>query len=1055
MNGIIHPCSHPENGEQPKSLPEMYRNVCVYLDRLVNVVRPRKTIFLAIDGVAPRAKMNQQRARRFRAAQEVREQEEVERKVREDLVKRGLKVPAKKTDKTWDSNVITPGTEFMKGLSAFVAFYVRSRISSKCKYWSSIKVIFSDASVPGEGEHKIMSFIRRMRCAPGYDPNIKHVLHGLDADLIMLGLATHEVNFFILREEVVFGRRGAEELKTMKENTGYNDKQKALDETDRLTGVAIDPAEKPLHILSLSVIREYLQFEFAQCASVPFKEVSFENIVDDFVFLCFFVGNDFLPHLPSLDIRDGGLDFLLNVYKRVLPSLGGYITSEGGKVNLKAVDVILSEVGRIEDLVFKMRHDSDVRDRRRRDDQKKRKKREKETIERQRLEAVALGRQASAQSKGAKGAASARSGTSEAVLSKTFEPPKLKVSKSDDNEMAAKELKAAIAGNVKVKVEAEKDKDKGAAADESGPSEMPAGEQADAGDVLEEALKEAREETLDRHSSSVVDKVKLHEEGWKDRYYSDKCKAEDIEGSGGKEELFKEYVKGLCWVMKYYYSGVASWKWYFPFHYAPFASDLRNIDRFEKDCNSWVIADPFEPIEQLLGVLPSDSAHAIPEQSRYLMCDLDSPIIDFYPKDVPCDPNGKAMPWLWVVLLPFIAESRLIDALKPTKARWTDKEHSMNARGAGDGFLFLHQEQPLAELARDVLKESEGSKRELGDASKWDTFSGTIACPAPEAICAPSEPLELPSKNIYAEEVAGEVHVNQAVSVVYSMPDALPHKSELLEGAKVADGVLQPHQLRIIRPRLNRGGNSIADMGGADDQAQQQHQAQGGRQWGLTEPQQKRQRGAGGNNFNSNPLQPFQSQPPQQQQQRMQMQMQMQTYGAMTGGMQPGGQMLAQPPPPPPTGYPQYGQHAGNQQFYAQQQNFGFGGGPGGPSMFSRGSGQIGVPPPPPNQQPGVGGGYSFAPGQQQQPPTYGLFDPHAYAPKEHQSRVGSSQVYPPEFDPHSIAPLNSASFAHYSSYQFKAGKTTKRPEAKRLPVDVMKSLKAQLKSTLRQQNRR
>jgi 5'-3' exoribonuclease 2 len=45
------------------------------------------------------------------------------------------------------------------------------------------------------------------------------------------------------------------------------------------------------------------------------------------------------------------------------------------------------------------------------------------------------------------------------------------------------------------------------------------------------------------------------------------------------------------------------------------------------------------------------------------MMDPESPIIDFYPKDVPVDPNGKAMPWLWVVLLPFIEEDRLLAAL--------------------------------------------------------------------------------------------------------------------------------------------------------------------------------------------------------------------------------------------------------------------------------------------------------------------------------------------------------------------------------------------------------
>ena len=150
-------------------------------------------------------------------------------------------------------------------------------------------------------------------------------------------------------------------------------------------------------------------------------------------------------------------------------------------------------------------------------------------------------------------------------------------------------------------------------------------------------------------------------------------------------------------MMKYYYDGCPSWKWYYPFHYAPFASDLRNIERFRKNC-IFEIGAPFRPVEQLMAVLPEDSSHALPEASRWLMSDSMSPIIDFYPKEILCDPNGKAMPWLWVVLLPFIDEKRLLEALQPTMSQWSDKELLCNARGPTDGYIFFHSSHNLALL---------------------------------------------------------------------------------------------------------------------------------------------------------------------------------------------------------------------------------------------------------------------------------------------------------------------------------------------------------------------
>lgn len=366
MNGIIHPCSHPEVGPQPKNEQEMYENVCHYVDRLVRAVRPRKLLHLAIDGVAPRAKMNQQRSRRFRAAQEARERAGTEVRVREELEEQGMTVPPP-SEEPWDSNVITPGTNFMIELSEYVRFYIRERIATD-RAWKNIKVIFSDASIPGEGEHKIMAHVRQQRGQEGYDPNLVHVLHGLDADLIMLALATHEAHFYILREEVLFGRQSIEATERRREESGFALKQKILDEAVGAEAMELpENANKPLQRLSVPILRDYLANEFASVMNPPFKgEVSFERLVDDIVFMCFFVGNDFLPHLPSLDIRDGALDYLFNVYRRLLSGLGGYLTDHGGKVNLDRVDVILAEVGSIEDHVFEMKHKNEENEKSRR-----------------------------------------------------------------------------------------------------------------------------------------------------------------------------------------------------------------------------------------------------------------------------------------------------------------------------------------------------------------------------------------------------------------------------------------------------------------------------------------------------------------------------------------------------------------------------------------------------------------------------------------------------------------------------------------------------------------
>jgi 5'-3' exoribonuclease 2 len=557
MNGIIHPCSHPEVGPQPTSTAEMYENVCRYVDRLVRVARPRKLLYLAIDGVAPRAKMNQQRSRRFRSAQEARENVDMEEKIMENMKGQGHKFVKGKA-KPWDSNVITPGTKFMLDLSEYIRFYIRKRISTD-PAWKQITVLFSDASVPGEGEHKIMAHVRHQRNQPNFNPNLVHILHGLDADLIMLALATHEAHFYIMREEVVFGRRGAETAQHRRNESGFADAQKQMDEMAGSMAMELtENKQKPLQRVSIPILREYLANEFRECATVPFKEISFERLIDDIVFLCFFVGNDFLPHLPSLDIRDGALDFLFNVYKRLLPSLGDYITNHGGEVNLSHVDIILSEVGAIEDHVFQMKHQHEESDKLRRKQYASNKK--NLTKNGQAPTAKYLEEQDSSRNQKVRGKAArilekqnSRMGDDAVSLGRCNGKSAL-IKTSEANSKAAQELRQSLlkgkvnenspsGGPTKITEDSTLKRESSELCTEGSTSSTTAkttststtgtedtGDDVDsvdengepseeelkvAANVLKAKTKEANQKKLDRFAQNVDDKVRLHEKGWK------------------------------------------------------------------------------------------------------------------------------------------------------------------------------------------------------------------------------------------------------------------------------------------------------------------------------------------------------------------------------------------------------------------------------------------------------------------------------------------------------------------------------------------------------------
>ncbi|KAB1227063.1 5'-3' exoribonuclease 4 [Morella rubra] len=674
MNGIIHPCFHPEDHEcPPETFEHVFNNIFEYIDHLFSIIRPRKLLYMAIDGVAPRAKMNQQRLRRFRTAKDKEIAEAEEDKLRAEFEMEGKPVLPKHETEVSDSNIITPGTEFMYRLSEALRSYITSRISND-RGWRNIKVILSDANVPGEGEHKIMSFIRHQRNVTTYDPNTRHCLYGLDADLIMLALAVHEVHFSILREDV------------------QQQGQQQIQGSSNMTNKSTSLVKKPYELLHIWILRHYLELDIkAPVDSNPpdNMKIDLERIVDDFIFMCFFAGNDFLPHMPSLDIHEGSIDLLISVYKKEFKNLGGYLVNMSqdvenknmGYIKLSRVEKFILLVGSYEEKIFKKR-------------------------------------------------------------------------------LALRERKLKQLCNYSDEIIDQNTKE------------------------LKEKLKHNLRKNTDLFKQGVwTDKVRLGTLDWKQRYYKEKFPAESSQDIGNqKKELVTKYTEGLLWVLLYYFSGVPSWTWFYPYHYAPFASDMKGLAQVRVKFKK---GSPFKPFDQLLAVLPPKSAHALPKVYQALLTDEGSRIIDFYPTvnwyakvnialfsglDFDIDTDGKRFMWQGICKLPFIEEGRLLSETKELDKDLLEVEAVRNKNSVDQLYLSSTQE-----LASQILALSFNQKELVEiDTAKSDGIGGFIR-------------LSDQDTEMVQRKVKNNDEENCVLCVSFETAAVVVHIPRLLEGVKLPE----------------------------------------------------------------------------------------------------------------------------------------------------------------------------------------------------------------------------------------------------------------------------
>lgn len=292
MNGIFYKALAVTGTGNEELTPALKAEIFRYTDMLVQICHPTDLIFIAVDGPAPNAKASQQRSRRFLAARD-------------------------HSMNSFDRTQISPGTIFMEHLHEALMEFIKERRAND-RAWSAPRVIYSSSFVPGEGEHKILDFIREGRSISDWDPDLVHCLYSTDADLIFLGLQTHENNILLLRE--------ADAANFQKTLAPFEAKA-------AITNYSFDAFE----LIHFPLLREYLGIDFNA------DPTNVEKIIDDFIAISFLIGNDFIPSFTDIDIRTGDFNDVIDEYRKFREMTDSFII-ENGNYNYPNLKLFLTLV---------------------------------------------------------------------------------------------------------------------------------------------------------------------------------------------------------------------------------------------------------------------------------------------------------------------------------------------------------------------------------------------------------------------------------------------------------------------------------------------------------------------------------------------------------------------------------------------------------------------------------------------------------------------------------------------------------------------------------------
>jgi 5'-3' exonuclease len=300
-NSIIYDCIHKPDA--PFTTTEtLINNVCVKIEEYVKDIRPNNILYITFDGVAPIAKLDQQRGRRYKSTYNVKSDTDSDKQADETEIQ---------TIESFNTSQITPGTQFMKQLNLSVKKYFENKATS----YKVAKIILSMSDEPGEGEHKIFDYIRKN--PEQHTEDTSTVVYGLDADLIMLSINHLPVceNIFLYRETPEF-----------------------------VKSINIELEANKRYLLDINLLSKEIVSTLSNGVELTPKQQA--NCIYDYVFICFLLGNDFMPHFPSINIRTNGITKIMDAYYQAVGSEKD-VNLTNGKViywkNVKKMLYVLAE----------------------------------------------------------------------------------------------------------------------------------------------------------------------------------------------------------------------------------------------------------------------------------------------------------------------------------------------------------------------------------------------------------------------------------------------------------------------------------------------------------------------------------------------------------------------------------------------------------------------------------------------------------------------------------------------------------------------------------------